>query len=632
MRLRSCGCGWHHPWHDEQNRVPLPLVSAADERKALDPEVSLYDHAVRLLRQTPDGPLPDGGRPHPDEPNQPAPSPSRRAGSKTRQARLLSFLEAFFANPAGSLTVLQTRLCELAPSERTVCQVLDSLPKLDPRRAQDTGLALLRTARDRRAVWLGLGLLARTSEPVDTEPIRTLALLDCCSALAIKALAAVPGTAADLIWLTERVPTAQRRAVETALQSRADEPQAREWLLVTPMDLAPSQAREVAEAVHLAEALERRPDDQRIIEQAARLLVAMTKDDDYNAQVPRYLAARQVYRLLADRAGSLSPSLDRYALLLSLLLDLHSGFSVLLDWPAGERERILDQFRAVLRSPQWAEQPTLARDSQDEGARWRAEWIDRVPAEVLSGGGRPDRLRVQVCVLDPVGRGGVETRVLVDGRPVIAEAFDRGVAHAPEALLGTGRLRATAEPREVQLAEAWCSEGCCGALYVTIVRDGDTVRWHNWRRTSSGIKTPLPELRFDAAEYDAEITRAEHDHSWEWPARRLARLIRERLHRQPDLLTRWSCHPFWISTHYAERDQVGLSFSYPQLPTFGPDHVPWAQFIWLIPVGEAPLEQQADAALRRLAEASPTGYASLTGGTREAAEALGLAWQPEGTG
>lgn len=101
--------------------------------------------------------------------------------------------------------------------------------------------------------------------------------------------------------------------------------------------------------------------------------------------------------------------------------------------------------------------------------------------------------------------------------PVIAAAFDKGPACSPEYLVHSGRLRASESPHEVMLAEAYCTEGCCGALYVTIVRDGPEVAWNDWRSSMKG--GPPPEARFDAAAYDREVTRAERDYSWEWPAR-----------------------------------------------------------------------------------------------------------------
>lgn len=96
--------------------------------------------------------------------------------------------------------------------------------------------------------------------------------------------------------------------------------------------------------------------------------------------------------------------------------------------------------------------------------------------------------------------------------------FGRGPAHSPEYLLDDGRLWAETEPREVQLAEAYCTEECCGALYVTIRRDADQVVWESWRRpqTTPGSRDPAPELRthrFDASAYDAEIARAETNRS-----------------------------------------------------------------------------------------------------------------------
>ncbi|GAB3846174.1 hypothetical protein GCM10027610_063810 [Dactylosporangium cerinum] len=110
--------------------------------------------------------------------------------------------------------------------------------------------------------------------------------------------------------------------------------------------------------------------------------------------------------------------------------------------------------------------------------------------------------------------------------PVVAAAFDKGV---PVELLD-GRLRAGPVPVEVRLAVAMCGEGCCGALYVTIVRDGGTVVWRDWR---GHVGPPPPALRFDAAQYDAEVARAETDHSWEWPARTVARLLKDRLATEP---------------------------------------------------------------------------------------------------
>ncbi|MFE0581881.1 hypothetical protein [Streptomyces sp. NPDC058874] len=51
----------------------------------------------------------------------------------------------------------------------------------------------------------------------------------------------------------------------------------------------------------------------------------------------------------------------------------------------------------------------------------------------------------------------------------------------PEYLVDHFGLRAGPQPRELRLAQAYCTEGCCGALYVTVRRDGDEAVWGGWR-------------------------------------------------------------------------------------------------------------------------------------------------------
>lgn len=106
---------------------------------------------------------------------------------------------------------------------------------------------------------------------------------------------------------------------------------------------------------------------------------------------------------------------------------------------------------------------------------------------------------------------GVDAAVhpMIDGRDIIGEAFVSGPGLPPDILLKPdGELRAGTEPREVVLAEADCTPACCGALAVTISRDGGQVVWGGWRDLN-GPAPVLPEFRFDAGQYDAEITRAE---------------------------------------------------------------------------------------------------------------------------
>ncbi|MFE7122140.1 hypothetical protein ACFU99_42590, partial [Streptomyces sp. NPDC057654] len=267
----------------------------------------------------------------------------------------------------------------------------------------------------------------------------------------------------------------------------------------------------------------------------------------------------------------------------------------------------------------------------DAGQRLRARWIRRTGRRPFGRPAAPGGLRVEVVAGDPVDREPVETRILLGGRPVVPALFARGRANSPEFLLDDGRLRAAPQPHEVQLAEAYCTEGCCGALYVTIRRDGDQVVWENWRRPSTGSASlePAPGLaarRFDAVAYDIEIARAEADRSWSWTARTTARLIKAGLVERPDLLSRWDAKRGWISSGFDDPDTTVVTFDHaPGLGSGKPDGIP-LHFRWVVPDDGTPPETQAAAALHRLAEEDPTTYSQVCGGNRERAEELGFAW------
>ncbi|MFC3499697.1 hypothetical protein ACFOOK_01610 [Micromonospora krabiensis] len=232
-------------------------------------------------------------------------------------------------------------------------------------------------------------------------------------------------------------------------------------------------------------------------------------------------------------------------------------------------------------------------------------------------------IRVSVPDAELSGTGTVETHIVVDGRPIVAEAFTEGSAEQPEYLLGPDRrLHADVEAHEVRLAEADCTEGCCGALYVTIERRGDEVIWRDWRNPDEpGLD--LPALRFGAAQYDAEIIRAENDHSWEWTDRSVARLLRTRLSEQPDLLGRWDCHPGWVEARPNEPGRVFVSYFYPQRP--GAADL-WLQFVAVIALPTGDPEIVAAQVVRLLTDTNPRRQQWLAGGSDEAAQAFGFDW------
>ncbi|GCD47826.1 hypothetical protein [Streptomyces paromomycinus] len=101
-----------------------------------------------------------------------------------------------------------------------------------------------------------------------------------------------------------------------------------------------------------------------------------------------------------------------------------------------------------------------------------------------------------------------EIRPLIDGRDVLDEVFDEGVTNLWESLEGDA-LAAGETAREVLLAGPECSTSCCGAVRVTIRREGPDVLWTDWENSSDG--PGLPDFRFAAGQYDAEVARLARD-------------------------------------------------------------------------------------------------------------------------
>ncbi|GAA1257459.1 hypothetical protein GCM10009665_54780 [Kitasatospora nipponensis] len=181
------------------------------------------------------------------------------------------------------------------------------------------------------------------------------------------------------------------------------------------------------------------------------------------------------------------------------------------------------------------------------------------------------RLDLRVSVPELGQReGAVQLRPFVDGEDLLARGFPDEPGVDPGLLLvAGGPLEAGPVARTARLAESECTQACCGALDVTVRQVGDEVVWNDWRNTADDRIT-LPELRFAAAQYHAELARAVADHGWEWPARTVARLLEERLRaegaraeglrredRWPD---RWECELRWVAAWHWEPERVRVGF------------------------------------------------------------------------
>ncbi|MEE1829819.1 hypothetical protein [Streptomyces sp. SP17KL33] len=245
---------------------------------------------------------------------------------------------------------------------------------------------------------------------------------------------------------------------------------------------------------------------------------------------------------------------------------------------------------------------------------------------------RPDLLTLSIAC-PPPDEGVVEVRPIVNGRDLLAEvAVSGGVGGSrylgvgPRDLLGQdGPLHATATPREVRLAWSGCGvEECCGALYMTVTRHGDHVVWAGWRDLANQ-DFDLPELRFIAGQYEAEVLRAGKDRSWEWPAGAVARMLEAGLRGRGDWLVRWDCELEGVWASRQEPDRIHVVLWHPR--NRADADLPWLQFGMTLPISAEAPSVQAEHLEARLTADDPRATAEVWGGSHDA-EQLGYPWPP----
>ncbi|MFF4343514.1 hypothetical protein ACFY00_26725 [Kitasatospora sp. NPDC001540] len=237
--------------------------------------------------------------------------------------------------------------------------------------------------------------------------------------------------------------------------------------------------------------------------------------------------------------------------------------------------------------------------------------------------------RLELRIDDLPSHRRTELHLLVDGRDVLAAGLADGHGGPdPRTLLGPySPLLPGAVPREVRLHVAGCGhEDCCGALYVTVRREGDAVRWDGWRNPDLP-DLDLPAYRFDAERYAAEVERAGAGVE-DWPARGVGRLLKDEFVRRPELLAAWECELHAVWTRPWKPDRIDLTFWHPTRPE-ARGNEPYLQFIAELPVPDGEPRAAAAELVEHLVATDPRAWAKVCGGRADYAEALGYPW-PEG--
>lgn len=154
--------------------------------------------------------------------------------------------------------------------------------------------------------------------------------------------------------------------------------------------------------------------------------------------------------------------------------------------------------------------------------------------------GSPDLARQLSRLRLEVTGGGRAVTILVDGQDLFAKAGNRAYAgfHPSEMLDPDAMILLPRAPkRRVAVYRCACGTGGCGCVAPFISQAGQLVRWNDFRdftgvydnptvesNPAGGMVLPLPELVFDASQYQAEVERATRDRWWETPGLKVARL------------------------------------------------------------------------------------------------------------
>ncbi len=230
--------------------------------------------------------------------------------------------------------------------------------RADRQRVRRTGRWLVRHSIDRNAATVGLTLLATDGAEDDIPLIQTIGLLsNHFGPLAAEALQRRRGGAEALRWLAERVTGWGRVYVVEAL-CRRGAASSRAWLLRHACDgdhLSGYFAGAVATTAHLHEAITSTDADDDLIDHTGRLLRIMADCGGMGMTLEHYPPAPVVLAAHAAHLARQPPTANRYVDAAMIADYLVSKPPNRCGCTAEQRDRIVQQYLAVLEQPDWSD-------------------------------------------------------------------------------------------------------------------------------------------------------------------------------------------------------------------------------------------------------------------------------------
>ena len=332
-------------------------MSVTTEPGLLGPQITLFEHALRLHQQHPDGVLPRDGEPYPDdERHRSRPSARRARDRRLYGADVAVILDRHFSQPDAQASELVDAFRDAYVPIHRNDHIVAAALRADRQRVRQTGRWLVRHSTDRNAVTVGLTLLSADGDEDDTPLIQTIGLLsNWFGPLAAEALQRRRGGAEALLWLAERVAGWGRVYVVEAL-CQQDAASSRAWLLRHACDgdyLNGYFAGKVATTAHLHEAITGIDVDDELIDHTGRLLRVMADCGGMGMTLEHYPPAPVVLAAHAAHLAQQPPTANRYADAAIIADYLTAKPPNRCGCTAEQRDHIVQRYLAVLERPDW---------------------------------------------------------------------------------------------------------------------------------------------------------------------------------------------------------------------------------------------------------------------------------------